>query len=94
MFYVLVDDGASVEVRSFYSKRGAQRFVEDFTRDCEDGAALGIAKPTDNRTARLLMEKQIRTVAAETHDAHIVLGDIPRMPIDELCALYQQVVLS
>ena len=88
MFYNLVTDDNGSEVRAFWSKRAAEQF-----RDVANVAgASGSAMRCDCRTARLMMERELRRVASEGRTDYTV-SEIPTMPIDELYRLYGLYVL-
>lgn len=93
MFYVMVTDDTTPEIHAFWSKRAAEKFESVVSAELEGTDVPGSVERVGNRTARLTMEKQLREVA----NAQLVryeVGEIPRMPIDELWTLYKAHVLN
>lgn len=92
MFYILVTDDNASEVHAFWSKRAAEQFRDVVNAELDAHAAAGSAMRCDCRTARLLMERELRRVASEGRTGYMV-SEIPTMPIDELYRLYGLYVL-
>lgn len=92
MFYIMVTDDNGSEVHAFWSKRAAEQFCDVVNAELDAAGAPGAAMRTDNRTARLMMERELRRVAAEGHTRYMV-SEIPTMPIDELYRWYGLYVL-
>lgn len=92
MFYILVTDDNGSEVHAFWSKRAAEKFSEVVNSELDLAGASGSAMRTDNRTARLMMERELRRVASEGRTGYMV-SEIPTMPIDELYQWYNLYVL-
>ena len=92
MFYILVNDDNGSEVHAFWSKRAAEQFRDVVNAEIDANAAHGSAMRTDCRTARLMMERELRRVASEGRTGYMV-SEIPTMPIDELYRWYGLYVL-
>lgn len=92
MFYILVTDDNGSEVHAFWSKRAAEKFCEVVNAELDLAGASGSAMRTDNRTARLMMERALRRAASGGRTGYM-LSEIPTMPIDELYRWYGMYVL-
>lgn len=92
MFYILVTDDSGSEVHAFWSKRAAEQFRDVVNAELDAAGASGSALRCDCRTARLMMEKELRRVASEGC-ARYMVSEIPTMPIDELYRWYGLYVL-
>lgn len=92
MFYILVTDDNGSEVHAFWSKRAAEKFCDVVNAELDLAGASGSAMRTDNRTARLMMERELRRAASEGRTGYMV-SEIPTMPIDELYRWYGLYVL-
>lgn len=92
MFYILVTDDNGAEVHAFWSKRAAEQFCDVVNAEIDAAGTSGAAMRTDNRTARLMMERELRRVASEDRTGY-TLSEIPTMPIDELYRWYGLYVL-
>lgn len=92
MFYILVTDDNGSEVHAFWSKRAAEQFRDVVNAELDSAGASGSAMRCDCRTARLMMERELRRVASERRTGYMV-SEIPTMPIDELYRWYGFYVL-
>lgn len=92
MFYVMVTDDRRSEVHGFWAKRAAEKFCDVVNAELDASGAHGAAMRVDSRTARLMMERDLRRVASDSC-VHYLVSDIPTMPIDDLWHWYCQYVL-
>lgn len=92
MFYIMVTDDNGSEVHAFWSKRAAEQFRDVVNAELNEAGASGSAMRCDCRTARLMMERELRRVASEGRTGYMV-SEIPTMPIDELYRWYGLYVL-
>lgn len=92
MFYILVTDDNGSEVHAFWSKRAAEQFSDVVNAELDAAGAHGSAIRTDCRTARLMMERELRRIASEGR-THYMVSEIPTAPIDELYRWYTLYIL-